>query len=401
MKILLVNKFLYPKGGSESYIFRLGEYLKSAGHQVEYFGMEHKGRIVGNSADSYTSDMDFHGGSLISKLSYPLKTVYSFEARKKLRSVLESFEPDICHLNNFNFQLTPSIILEIVEWRKKSGRKCKIVYTAHDSQLVCPNHLMQNPISGEKCQKCFGGHFINCLKGKCIHSSSAKSAIGAIEGYYWNWRGVYSEIDRIIAPSRFMAECLSSNPILKEKITVINNFVDSSDKKDKNQKEDFVIYYGRYSKEKGIETLLRVVDSLPDVKFIFAGNGPLRDQINKRANAEDMGFLGTDELMELVSKARLSVVPSECYENCPFSVLESKINGTPVIGADIGGIPELIDDGRTGELFRCGDADELRDKISTLLADRKKLDEYTLNCQKAPFISIKAYCDKLMEIYSF
>lgn len=401
MKILMINKFLYPNGGSETYVFSLGEYLKNVGHQVEFFGMEHNGRIVGNSANSYTSDMDFHGGSIISKLSYPIKTVYSLEARKKIRAVLENFEPEVCHINNFNFQLTPSIILEIVKWRKASGRKCKIVYTAHDGQLVCPNHLMQNPITGERCQKCFGGYFKNCVKNKCIHSSLTKSLIGAIEGYYWNWRGVYSNIDTIIAPSRFMAECLSTNPILKGKIQVINNFVKCSNELNKETKEDFVLYCGRYSIEKGIKTLLRTIDSLPNIKFVFAGDGPLKNEINKRANAEDKGFLQYNELMELVSKARFSIMPSECFENYPFSVIESIVNGTPVIGANIGGIPELIDEGKTGELFESSNAQELADKISRLFADKERLSKYTINCQNAPFVSIKQYYDKLTEIYSF
>ena len=137
MKILLINKFLYPNGGSETYIFKLGEQLMAMGHEVQYFGMEHEGRVVGNRVEAYTSDMDFHGGSKLAKLTYPIKTVYSSEARKKLRLVLEDFQPDACHLNNFNYQLTPSIILEIRKWSKT----CKILYTAHDYQLVCPNHM--------------------------------------------------------------------------------------------------------------------------------------------------------------------------------------------------------------------------------------------------------------------
>ena len=146
MRILLINKFLYPNGGSETYIFKLGQQLKDMGHEVQYFGMEHEGRIVGNRVESYTSDMDFHGGSRVSKLLYPVKAIYSSEARKKLRLVLEDFQPDVCHLNNFNYQLTPSIIWEIRKWEQQNDRKCKILYTAHDYQLVCPNHMCRNPV---------------------------------------------------------------------------------------------------------------------------------------------------------------------------------------------------------------------------------------------------------------
>ena len=106
MKILMINKFLYPNGGSETYIFKLGEYLNLQGHEVQYFGMEHEGRIAGNRVNAYTSNMDFHKGSKLAKLTYPIKTIYSAEARRKIRRVLEDFQPDICHLNNFNYQLT-------------------------------------------------------------------------------------------------------------------------------------------------------------------------------------------------------------------------------------------------------------------------------------------------------
>jgi len=145
MRVLIINKFLYPNGGSETYIFKLGEALEQHGHEVQYFGMEHEGRCVGNRVNAYTSDMDFHGGSKLSKLTYPIKTIYSKEARVQLRKVLDDFKPDVCHLNNFNYQLTPSIILEIVKWRKETGRDCKIIFTAHDYQLVCPNHIKKLP----------------------------------------------------------------------------------------------------------------------------------------------------------------------------------------------------------------------------------------------------------------
>ena len=105
MRVLIINKFLYPNGGSETYIFKLGEALEQHGHEVQYFGMEHEGRCVGNRVNAYTSDMDFHGGSKLSKLTYPIKTIYSKEARVQLRKVLDDFKPDVCHLNNFNYQL--------------------------------------------------------------------------------------------------------------------------------------------------------------------------------------------------------------------------------------------------------------------------------------------------------
>ena len=248
MRVLIINKFLYPNGGSETYIFKLGEALEQHGHEVQYFGMEHEGRCVGNRVNAYTSDMDFHGGSKLSKLTYPIKTIYSKEARVQLRKVLDDFKPDVCHLNNFNYQLTPSIILEIVKWRKETGRDCKIIFTAHDYQLVCPNHMLNNPNTHQNCEKCLGGHFVNCMKGKCIHGSTAKSAIGMMEAEFWKWKDTYKYIDTMICCSEFMKSKMDSNPLFATKTVAMHNFIDKVDWKEteKNQSNFSEIYMTPY-----------------------------------------------------------------------------------------------------------------------------------------------------------
>lgn len=396
MKVLMINKFLYPNGGSETYIFKIGEWLEKNGHEVQYFGMEHAGRCVGNRVNAYTSDMDFHGGSILSKLTYPIKTIYSSEARKQIRKVLDDFKPDVCHINNFNYQLTPSIILEIVKWRKEEGNNCRIVYTAHDSQLVCPMHLMQNPITKQPCTKCLGGHYKNCIKGRCIHGSFAKSVIGYIEATYWNARNTYKYFDAVISPSYFLAEKLGTNPILKESMVTLHNFIDAANSGVKKEKDDYILYFGRYSYEKGIGTLLKVVDQFPSERFVFAGNGPLVDEVNKRGNIENKGFLSGSELQQTIASAQFSIIPSECFENCPFTVMESQMYGTPVLGSNRGGIPELIQVGKTGDLFEPGDIKSLKGKIEEM---KKRADEYSKNCEDIKFDSLDEYCRKLIKIY--
>ena len=393
----MINKFLYPNGGSETYIFKLGDYLKSQGHEVQYFGMEHEGRCVGNAVNAYTSDMDFHGGSKLAKLTYPLKTIYSAEARKKIRLVLDDFKPDVCHINNFNYQLTPSIILEIQKWRKE-GNHCRIVFTAHDYQLICPNHMCNNPNTGKNCEKCLGGHFLNCIKGKCIHGSTAKSTIGAMEATFWKLNGAYRYIDTIICCSEFLKRKMDSNPLFAEKTIAMHNFVDKVEWKE-TEKKDYVLYFGRFSKEKGIETLIKVCKELPDIQFVFAGTGPLEDEINEIQNTKNVGFQKGEALEKLIREALFSVYPSEWYENCPFSVMESQMYGTPVLGADIGGIPELIEANRTGELFESGNAQDLKNKIIKLYKNKDLANQYSLNCKDIHFDDIETYVEKLMPIY--
>ena len=394
----MINKFLYPKGGAETYTLKVGDYLQFMGHEVQYFGMDSKGRTVGNAVNAYTSEMDFHEGSMLSKFTYPFRTVYSVETRSKIRKVLDNFQPDVCHLNNFNYQLTPSIIVEIARWRKKTGHPCRIIYTAHDPQLVCPNHMLHNPNTHENCEKCINGQYINCVRGKCIHGSTARSVIGATEAAFWRRRSAYREIDAIICCSRFLKTKLDTNPVYAQKTIAIHNFVDKVQWRP-TEKKDYVLYFGRFSMEKGIETMIRACKALPELPFIFAGSGPLEDSVNGIENVKNVGFQTGESLEKLIREARFSVCPSVVYENCPFSVLESQMYGTPVLGANIGGIPELIQEGKTGEFFQAGNWKELKIKIEKLWNNQALTAQYAENCREIQFDDIDAYYQKLIQIY--
>lgn len=377
MKVLMINKFLYPNGGSETYMFELGKQLKKMGHEVQYFGMEHEGRCVGNRVDAYTGSMDFHGGSKLTKLTYPLKTIYSSEARQKLRLVLDDFRPDVIHLNNFNYQLTPSIILEADKWRKESGHACRILYTAHDYQLVCPNHMCCR-VDGQVCEDCLGGKLTSCIRNKCIHGSTAKSAIGFAEAAFWRWKKVYKKLDAIVCCSEFMKKKLDSDPILREKTVAMHNFI-STKKAPAVEKQNYVLYFGRFAKEKGIETFLKACKALPDILFVAAGSGPLEGELAGIQNLKNVGFQSGKALEKLI--------------------VEALMYGTPVLGADIGGIPELIDAGVNGELFESGNVDALTEKIRALWDDRTRLDAYTRACGTTRFDTVEEYAEKLMPLY--
>lgn len=398
MKVLFVNKFLHPNGGSETYIFKLGDYLVSQGHEVQYFGMEHEGRIVGNRVNAYTSDMDFHGGLGFAKLIYPIKTIYSLEARKKIRLVLNDFQPDVVHLNNFTYQITPSVILEIEKWRKQSKRDCRIIATVHDTQLVCPNHMLYNPTKHDLCEKCLGGRFINCVKGKCIHGSLAKSLVGAAEAYFWSVSKAYRLIDAVVCPSVFMKKKMDTNPVFARKTIVLRNFIDKPAEKSV-QKKDYVLYFGRYAEEKGIYTLTKAVEACPNIPFVFAGSGPMEEMVESLPNVRNVGFKTGEDLDMLIREARFSLCPSEVHENCPFSVMESEERGTPVIGARVGGIPELIDDGVNGRLFKHKDHHQLARIIQELWANPSIVEEYAQECKKLKRDGLREYYSRIVLIY--
>lgn len=162
---------------------------------------------------------------------------------------------------------------------------------------------------------------------------------------------------------------------------------------------EYVLYFGRYSEEKGIGTLIDVCKEMPEIRFVFAGIGPLEHKINSIKNITNVGFQTGEYLENLIRGARFSIYPSEWYENCPFSVMESQLYGTPVLGSGIGGIPELIQVGRTGELFDAGNQKELKNAITKLWHDSKLIELYHRNCRAICFDDIQTYCDKLMKIY--
>lgn len=397
MKILMVNKFLYPAGGAENYVFKLGGNLAAKGHEVEYFGMKHPDNVVGNRWNLYTATMDFHSKTLPQQILCFLRVVYSREAKNKMKKLLEYFHPDVVHINNFNYQLTPTILLAIKKYQERYGKKIKVVYTAHDPQLVCPNHYMYCPNRQQVCEKCLDGDFINCIIGRCIHDSVVKSCLGAFEAAYWRRRKIYSVLDAVVCPSFFIKEKLDRNPELSGKTMVLRNFVETDDWGIKG-KGDYVLYFGRYSEEKGIRTLLKVCRELPDIPFAFAGNGPLEELIDGFPNVRKLGYLSGRTLEEAVCGARFSVCPSECSENCPFSVLESIKCGTPVLSSDRGGLPELIEEGHTGWLFPAGNSSALREKIKQIWNSGEP-ERFGENCQRVPLESLEDYGNEIVQIY--
>ena len=396
MKILLVNKFLYPKGGSETYVLKLGKILETRGHEVQYFGLENEKNTVGNEANAYVSHLDFSTG-IRGNLLTPFRIIYSAQARKKIRLILDAFKPDVVHLNNIQFHLTPSVILETERYRESSGKAVKIVYTAHDFQLICPSHGLFDT-NLQPCEKCLGGNYTYCLRTKCLKNSRTKSFLGMLDGYFWKWNKAYRYIDTIICCSNFLKTKLDTQERFRDKTVAIHNFVDTVPALDV-QKEDYILEFGHLAKDKGTLTLLEVAKRLRDVRFVFAGYGSAEAEIAKIPNAEYVGFKTGKDLEMLIRKARLSVLPSEIYENCPFSVIESQMYGTPVLVSRMGGAPELLSEGGTGETFEPGNVDDLERTIRLMLSDSMRMKEYAKNCLEKDFETPDSYYEKLIRIY--
>ncbi len=395
MKILLVNKFLYPRGGSESYMLKLGEELQAQGHEVEYFGMYDDQNTVGNSVGAYTTNMDFHSNGW-ARLWYPFKILYSREAARKIGKVLDSFQPDIVHMNNINFQLTPSIIYAV----KKRG--IPLVQTVHDYQMICPNHLLYSFRETRPCDRCVNGSKWHCFKHRCIHGSTVKSLLGVIEAKLYGCLKTYCKVDLYICPSNFLAnKLLGASDIYQGKTFTIHNFIEKQTVPEKKQDaEPYIVFVGRLSKEKGVELLANTAKLLPEYSFVVAGNGPDDACLQGIDNVTLKGFVKGAALTELMANAVLLIAPSVCYENCPLSILEAHSLGVPVVTMNSGGMAELVEDGKTGGLADNPTPQCVADTVRRCL-DESVYATLQANCARAgeEIMDVHEYCETLIKQY--
>jgi len=396
MKILMVNKFLYPRGGSESYMLKLSEELKSQGHEVEYFGMYDEKNTVGNSLGLYTTNMDFHSKGT-QRFLYPFKIIYSREAHKKIGKVLDDFKPDIVHMNNINFQLTPSIIYAV----KK--RNIPLVQTVHDYQMICPNHLLYSFNETKPCDRCIKGSKWNCLKYNCIHDSKVKSLLGVIEAKFYSFLKTYKKVDLYICPSRFLENKLvSSSDIYMGKTFTIHNFIEKNNILSKTDSENpYIVFVGRLSKEKGVELLANTAKILPDINFVVAGNGPDDEVLKNIPNVTLKGFVTGKELTDLMANAKLLIAPSVCYENNPLSILESLSMGVPVVTMNYGGMAELVEDGKTGVLAEAT-PESVAEAVKKCLGNKEYYKTLKTNCETKGknIMGVTEYCGILIQKYN-
>ena len=396
MKILMVNKFLYPRGGSESYMLKLGEELTALGHEIQYFGMYDEKNTVGNSANLYTTNMDFHSTG-VARFLYPFKIIYSLEAKKKIGKVLDDFKPDIVHMNNINFQLTPSIIYAV----KK--RNIPLVQTVHDYQMICPNHLLYSFSETKPCDRCIKGSKLNCFKYNCIHNSKIKSFLGVVEAKLYSFLKTYKKVDLYICPSVFLEnKLLAASNIYADKTFTIHNFIERKfTPEKKEQSTPYIVFVGRLSKEKGVELLSETAKLLPEYNFIVAGNGPDGECLEGIPNVTLKGFVTGVELTNLMANAKLLIAPSVCYENCPLSILEAHSMGVPVVTMNSGGMAELVEDGKTGGLANKPTPQSVAKTIKKCL-DTKLYQTLKENCEKVSgdIMGVREYCEILIQKYN-
>jgi glycosyltransferase involved in cell wall biosynthesis len=386
LKILMVDKYYFIKGGAERYYFELKKVLESKGHEVIPFSMDHPDNFDSEFSDSFVNNIEFNEQSRLKKIiNIPRisgRIIYSTSAKKRIKKLIDEVKPDVAHLHMIDHQLSPSILHALKEY------ELPVLQTVHQYKLICPNYRLFNNSTKTICEKCLNWKYFYPIITNC-HKTRFSGALLALEMYIHKLMKIYEKnIDLFHTPSDFMKEKLSQNGIDAEKISKLYYTINLDDYPFSPTYEDYFIYMGRLSEEKGVLTLLQSMKKIKKGKLLILGDGPIKSELEQYAeqnNLSNVLFLGNKtgkKLKSIIQKSQFVVVPSEWYDNSPLVIYESCSFGKPVIGARIGGIPELVNHEINGLLFDPGNVEMLEEQIMRLLENPKEVKTFGKNGRK-------------------
>ena len=375
MNILQIDKYFYLKGGAETVFFNTIDLLKENGHHVVPFCLKNKKNRQSEYSKYFVDFPELSESSTLTKIKNISNFFYNTDSVKKLESLIQAEKLDIAHIH----LLFNGISVSILPLLKKYN--IPIVMTVHDYRLICPAYTFRNG-KEEICESCFKNkRYIQCFTNKCSKGNLINSLLLSLDSYFRDtFYNPLDYIDKFIFVSKFsLNKHIEANIKYKEKSVHLYNF--TSDRKSNiEEKKNYLLYIGRISEEKGIQTLIKAQQLVPNVDIKIVGTGPLLDNLKKNyPNISFLGFKEGKELEQLIKEAKFSIVPSEWYENNPLSVIESMMSGTPVIGSNIAGIPELIKDKQDGFLFQTRNPNNLAEVIKEAMSlsqeDYKKMSD--------------------------
>lgn len=361
-RLLSLNTYHYRRGGSDVVFFEHDAMFRALGWQTAVMTMRHPKNEPSPWSRFFADEIEFgHEYGLLDKVSMAGKVIYSLEAKKKLAALLDEFPADVAHAHCIYHHLSPSVLVELKQ------RGIPTVMTAHDLKLACPAYKMLNRRG--VCEKCRSGNLLHLLSNRCIRDSLSVSSLIMVESAVHKSLGLYRRhLDRVVTPSLFYKHKLMEWGWPEQQLVYIPNYIDASAYTCHPIPGDYFFYFGRLAMEKGVASLIRAA-ARAKVKLRIAGTGPEAKALQALAaevggDIEFLGFVGGEPLWKLVREAKAVVLPSEWYENAPMSLLEAYASGKPVIGARIGGIPEMMAEGATGFLFESGSVDELTARLT-------------------------------------
>ncbi len=347
MKICVIHNEYGAHSGEETIVGTIGDLLENHGHEVIPF----------SRSSAEIPRMRF--GNLRAFFS----GIHSVSSQRAVRRLIDEQKPDLIHIQNLFPLISPAILPEC----RKAG--VPVVMTVQNYRLVCPNGI--HIAHGKVCEKCCGGREYWCVLRNC-EGSIPKSLGYALRNYVARKRRSFLDnVTLFAAVTQFQRRRLIDEGFPEDRIVVNPNMASIDDRppSDESTKpDDFVAHIGRISPEKGIPTLLEAARRCPETPFKTTGSLDRMPELADRApsNFEFLGFLDSPDLTNVFATARMIVISTVCFEGFPMVVLEAMLHGKAVICSRIGGLPEIVEDGRTGLLFEPGNAEELARKVRYL-----------------------------------
>ena len=368
MHVTMVNNFLYLRGGAERVLFEEAELLRGQDTEISVFSRRHPQNIPAAHEELFPPYVDPFVLPVLGKLQQAPRIIYNRQSYRLFSQFLQQVKPQLIHAHNIYGGLTSAIC------DAATHQGIPMVMTLHDYKLLCPAYIMIR--KGQVCDRCKHGAYRHCVTGCCHKESLAGSLVYAMESYFTRWGAKYAALRYLICPSKFMMRQMLEAGYEASRVVYLPNAVDVRAYTPSFTPGDYLLYVGRLSREKGIPTLLDAVRELT-MPLAIVGDGPMRAGleafVQQHAMTDRVTFYGHqsgEALQRLYQQAAFVVIPSEWYENAPMTILEAFAYGKAVVGARIGGIPEMIEDGETGRLVTPGQSEELRATLSTLWADR-------------------------------
>lgn len=371
MKILLIHKFHYMLGGTETFHYNLAEALVAAGHEVIFFSMYDKRNIPCPQDKYFVSNVDYNDPNLSGwkKVKTGLKLIYSFESKRNIEQLIKDEKPDIAHIGLVHRQIT----LSVVDVLKKYN--IPVVMHLHELTAVCPCYTMLRP-DGSICSDCATKGYWNCVKNNCMKDSKAKSLLAYVEAMFLKYGHYYNKIDLYIAECDFYKNLVEKAHFTKSPIIRMNNFLPiNQEYKSYAEHDNYILYFGRYAREKGVLTILNAYSRMKcSEKLVLVGRGSEEEKIKqfvKDNNLQDRvivnGAIFGEEMDRIIEKAKVVLVPSEWYENGAFVALQALAKGKIVVASNIAGLAEIVQDGETGFLAEPGNPESFAAAIQRVL----------------------------------
>jgi glycosyltransferase involved in cell wall biosynthesis len=366
LTVLNVGQNYHIKGGSDQYQFALSDLLEAHGHTVVPFASVNAKNLETVWSSYFPAGANFDNPNLADIFRY----IYSKEAAQSMERLLNKAPISLAHLHVYYGKLTSSILKPL----QKS--EVPIIQTLHDLKLVCPVHSLSS--HGNLCQECQGKSFWKATAKRCNRGSLTRSFLSTIESYISKFLGSVDKVDHFIAVSNFQYDKITELGVPSHKVTTVHNFIDTSEIQPSYQEGEYLLYFGRIERSKGLFTLVEAAAMLPQTPLFIVGDGSAYQELvsyvkeRKLSHIHCLGFKRGKALNDLISHSICCIAPSIVYDNCPLSILEAYAFGKPVIGSKIGGIPELITDGEDGFVVPPGDISALRERLLWMQTNKDK-----------------------------